>query len=303
MEILHTALKGDFSNSKVKPASLEILFDTGEVLKFSNDEFKTRIESELRFDFISTFDRKIAGTRPSDSSFKDLYDTELMRELQSKLEQLIRILNTLLNNPQNVDAINEATLLQKTLQKYINELFNVRKKEILFCRSFKIDDNALQKSIGKIPKRLLNRIEQLRGQVFIPETDFFEELKETVEESTIDQFKDSILSIGELSPAQNIVFVKSDGMIIKPHQLSSGEKQILLILLSTLLHRNNPYILLMDEPEISLHPDWQEKLITIIRKINQNAQIIMATHSPALVLEDWFGQIIDIDGILRQENK
>ena len=54
----------------------------------------------------------------------------------------------------------------------------------------------------------------------------------------------------------------------------------------------------MDEPEISLHPDWQEKLITIIREINKNTQIILATHSPALVLEHWFGQIIDIDEIL-----
>lgn len=38
-----------------------------------------------------------------------------------------------------------------------------------------------------------------------------------------------------------------------------------------------------DEPELSLHVSWQEKLVDSIIKINKNAQIIFATHSPDVV--------------------
>ena len=67
---------------------------------------------------------------------------------------------------------------------------------------------------------------------------------------------------------------------LSPYQLSSGEKQMLIILLSALIQDNEPCVMIMDEPEISLHPDWQEKLIENIRKLNENAQLIIATHSP-----------------------
>ena len=50
---------------------------------------------------------------------------------------------------------------------------------------------------------------------------------------------------------------------------------------------NQPYILLMDEPEISLHLSWQVDLIDHIRKLNENCQVIIATHSPSIVQKGW----------------
>ena len=54
----------------------------------------------------------------------------------------------------------------------------------------------------------------------------------------------------------------------------------------------------MDEPEISLHFDWQKKLIQYIREINPNAQIILATHSPAVVIEGWRDKVSDVRDLI-----
>jgi len=67
--------------------------------------------------------------------------------------------------------------------------------------------------------------------------------------------------------------------------LSSGEKQILIVFLTILLKENKPYILMMDEPENSLHSQWQIKFIENIRKLNDNVQLIIATHNPLLMLD------------------
>ncbi|MGY0146193.1 AAA family ATPase [Edwardsiella tarda] len=65
------------------------------------------------------------------------------------------------------------------------------------------------------------------------------------------------------------------------HQyLSSGEKQLLILFIETLLQQSKPYIFLTDEPELSLHIAWQRKIIPAIKKLNPNAQVIAATHSP-----------------------
>ncbi|EPG1638899.1 AAA family ATPase, partial [Pseudomonas aeruginosa] len=68
-------------------------------------------------------------------------------------------------------------------------------------------------------------------------------------------------------------------------ELSSGEKQLLIILGEALLQQSTPSIYIADEPELSLHVLWQEQLTSAISQLNQNSQIIFATHSPDVVGE------------------
>ena len=72
---------------------------------------------------------------------------------------------------------------------------------------------------------------------------------------------------------------------------------MLVILLTALVENQEHYALLMDEPEISLHIEWQQKLISLIRKINPNAQIILSTHSPALIMDGWMGNVTEVNEI------
>jgi predicted ATP-dependent endonuclease of OLD family len=99
-----------------------------------------------------------------------------------------------------------------------------------------------------------------------------------------------------------IAFISGE-KTLTPYQLSSGEKQILVILLTVLIHNNKPSILFMDEPEISLHIDWQKKLIQYIKELNPNVQIILATHSPAVVMEGWLDKVFEISDLITLDRK
>ena len=84
-----------------------------------------------------------------------------------------------------------------------------------------------------------------------------------------------------------LVFLKDNAIGIYPKELSSGEKQLLIILLTVLLERGEEYILMLDEPEISMHISWQYKLIDMILQLNPNVQIILTTHSPMIFSDGW----------------
>ncbi len=85
---------------------------------------------------------------------------------------------------------------------------------------------------------------------------------------------------------------------ITPYVLSSGEKQILIILLTVLVQNREPYVLLMDEPEISLHIEWQQRLLDVIVDLNPQAQVIVTTHSPAVVMKGWMDRVTDVEDII-----
>ncbi len=62
--------------------------------------------------------------------------------------------------------------------------------------------------------------------------------------------------------------------------LSSGEKQILILLTQAMLSEKSPVVYVADEPELSLHVSWQEKLLGALTKLAGRCQFIVATHSP-----------------------
>jgi predicted ATP-dependent endonuclease of OLD family len=87
------------------------------------------------------------------------------------------------------------------------------------------------------------------------------------------------------------------GETLLPYLLSSGEKQILAILLTVLVEDQQPYVLFMDEPEVSLHIDWQKRLIDLILELNPNVQIILTTHSPAVIMDGWMDHVTEVSDI------
>ncbi len=87
------------------------------------------------------------------------------------------------------------------------------------------------------------------------------------------------------------------GEILMPYQLSSGEKQMLAILLTVLVEDDLPYVLFMDEPEVSLHIEWQKRLIDLILELNPHVQIILTTHSPAVVMNGWVDRVTEVSEI------
>ncbi len=64
--------------------------------------------------------------------------------------------------------------------------------------------------------------------------------------------------------------------------LSSGEKQLLTLFTFIKFSKGGVYII--DEPELSLHPRWQDGFLEAIKALMPaETQLILATHSPAIV--------------------
>lgn len=95
----------------------------------------------------------------------------------------------------------------------------------------------------------------------------------------------------------NEIMFEQDGETLYPYQLSSGEKQLLVILLTVLVQDGQPCVLFMDEPEVSLHIEWQQRLINLIRRLNNNVQIILTTHSPAVIMNGWQDAVTEVSDI------
>jgi len=79
------------------------------------------------------------------------------------------------------------------------------------------------------------------------------------------------------------IFESFNGKKISINQLSSGEKQ--LFCQAVYLQKLNlqDSIILIDEPETSLHPTWQRNILKLYQNIGKNNQIIVATHSPHVI--------------------
>lgn len=91
--------------------------------------------------------------------------------------------------------------------------------------------------------------------------------------------------------------IVSSGEVIPVDALSSGEKQILLILLRVFLMDGENSCVLLDEPENSLDISWQFELINILVKLNPNAQYFITTHSPSIFGDGWGDKIIYMEDV------
>lgn len=101
----------------------------------------------------------------------------------------------------------------------------------------------------------------------------------------------------QIDRTENEIRFRQIGETLLPYQLSSGEKQMLVILLTVLLEDQQPTVLFMDEPEVSLHIDWQNRLIDLILQLNPNVQIILATHAPAVIQMGWLDKVTEVGDI------
>ena len=101
--------------------------------------------------------------------------------------------------------------------------------------------------------------------------------------------------------ADKLRFIMDGKYSISADKLSSGEKQLLIILLTVLLEDGQEYIMMMDEPEISLHISWQYELLNWILELNPNVQLILTTHSPSIFSDGWGEKAIYMEDITTRQ--
>ncbi len=112
--------------------------------------------------------------------------------------------------------------------------------------------------------------------------------------SAFNKFFNNVLTFDGVDTINGVheIFFKKHDKKIRLDDLSTGESQI--VFRGTYLLQNvgklNGSIIFIDEPEISMHPLWQEKILSYYKDIftkagKQNAQLIVATHSQGVISE------------------
>lgn len=113
-------------------------------------------------------------------------------------------------------------------------------------------------------------------------------LKKAVEKfEELSEEKIDLAYINNLAPHNKAFFCvkKENNQQISIDKLGSGYETIFSILYSFYLAQqsNKQLIILVDEPELHLHPALQEKLVKVLFDLSKTAQIFLTTHSPLLV--------------------
>ncbi len=81
----------------------------------------------------------------------------------------------------------------------------------------------------------------------------------------------------------DLIFKSANNTKVSFDNLSEGEKQLYVTGIYLYKLNINNSIILVDEPEKSIHPIWQQNILKLYQKIGTNNQIITATHSPHII--------------------
>lgn len=202
---------------------------------------------------------------------QEISDDEIYRNLRTDVISTFDIKRQRAEEQSDLDAILE------TLQSDFGYFLDDRMREL----------TAIIQNTESVSKQKLDQINQ-RKNLFVSLVN--EAFKSTGKQLNPDSAKLTFI-------------IDSTKETITAKDLSSGEKQLLIILLTTLLENGKEYIILLDEPEISLHIQWQYRLIDMIRELNPNAQIILTTHSPSVFSDGWGDKAIYMEDITTKVDK
>ena len=246
-------------------------------------------------------------TRVLESVLDFFYKIEMFYKSQNKIELFYEeIENESIKTAGNIDVFyNElkngakgAFLspkyleIKKILKKFPKIIYvpteinfqKVQKAQTNFKKEYSFINIVDSYEIKDIPSYIATRISkvaneeenltmgQVRKKVFAEINGIFEILELDVKLSEISKDENSMP-----------IFTDSSGKKIGINELSSGEKQLFLRTLAIKMLEPENSIIMIDEPELSLHPKWQQKIVDVYRKIGRNNQIILATHSPHIL--------------------
>ena len=101
--------------------------------------------------------------------------------------------------------------------------------------------------------------------------------------------RDFVSKTLKIDPEYGMKFVTKDGESIPPSALSSGEQQEVVLFYDLLFNVRPGSLVLIDEPEISLHVAWQKEFLNDLTAIIElkKLNVIVSTHSPQIIGDSW----------------
>ncbi|HEY3295042.1 MAG TPA: AAA family ATPase [bacterium] len=204
-------------------------------------------------------------------------------------------------------AYQQLNYFDDSVRKRIKEHVKVLSRCISDLKELDKQDKVSIDTIMPLP--LIKRTQQIvdlsldaqskKNDIFKNLNLFFSILHEFIDDKKIGLSSEGLLNV-VLKPQGKSAeeLAAADPATIEIGDLSSGEKQLMVLLAETLLQEEVPFIFLADEPELSLHIRWQEQILDAIHRLNPSAQIIVATHAPEITSQHG-DAIIDMEKIFQ----
>jgi predicted ATP-binding protein involved in virulence len=255
-------------------------------INFIETQRLLNVSDSSRSSIISRIQR---SSRPMMHPAVSKYSEELSEAIQSKLADYGSI-------SQSKDRTFPTRLVKRKNSKYptINELkaeLNAleEKRSGLIAAGFLDEEKEIDlKDLQKIEKKNINvlsvYIDDVKEKLKV-----FDELTERIDlliKIVNNRFLHKKLSI---SKTDGFIFKTSNGKVIPPTSLSSGEQHELVLLYEMLFKVKPNSLILIDEPEISLHVAWQQEFLKDLQEITRivGFDVLIATHSPQIINDRW----------------
>ena len=224
-----------------------------------------------------------------------LESAQISQELDG--EFLVRLFHTLDNSSKtSIDSLEQRLLgIQDKLIKYskydlvnINNITNINNiKHNIINRGIITNNNMFLLKLYVDDMLLkLEPIDYIFSKI---------ELFESIINESVLSFKRILFSRND-----GFYFVSNNGSRIDYNLLSSGEKNQLIMTFNLIFNSHCYSVVLIDEPEISLHVSWQSNFINSIlkiKKINLFDNVIISTHSPTII-GDYWDWVCDLSDLL-----
>ena len=256
------------------------------VLAGSNGSGKTRI-----LESILDYFQKIVNHIENENGAEIFFETDEQNCLNQGYDSNMLYLILNYYNDENI-VERERKVVEENLKVFPKIIYvptetNFQKVEIaspMLVREYKFLNIVDTGLIKDVPSYIATRIMEMANE---QENTPMREIRAAVfkEINEIFEILDLDIKISGISKnAKSIpIFTNSAGDKFDINELSSGEKQLFLRTLAIKMLNPENSIILIDEPELSLHPKWQQRIVDVYRKIGKNNQIIIATHSPHIL--------------------
>ena len=253
-------------------------------------ELEKIISAELINKLSNIENKKVKeGIFKSFENFQPKLKEKLFHDIQEKI----------INDAQEIDG-RKALILPEVEQIYKNkEIFE--KFIVTMISTLNLSANAIFEFKGS-NEEVLNILDLEMDKVLNEFNYKSDDEIQTKLMNALNFFLNTVQKHAEYKNHFIVYFDKDIQKELKFSDLSSGERQLVYMLVQVALNsteKEKSSIILMDEPEISLHMDWQEHFISQLISLSPNSQFIIVTHSPALIMNGWNAAYLDIEEITK----
>lgn len=255
-----------------------------EALRILRDErsYESTVDrklEELSNEFIKYFSQlSRRGASEANKFQKAVFLSLIPNQTESELFSAVKKLNIDKEKKAVIDIFREFKVEEKVFSPNLEKYFEILEKSVELLHAGKPGFTSEQLFTIVSAHRVhsvvqeWNKLVELQEKIYEPREIFLKTVNNMLQRKYL-----------EINEKNELIAVTLSEKKLSLKELSSGEKQLLIILGAALLQEENPWIYIADEPELSLHVEWQGQLITNLRSINPKAQIIFATHSPDIV--------------------